>query len=1216
MPEIEPIPLLPQSLKEAVGKDRLVVFVGAGVSRLLGCAGWDELARNLTKACHEAGYINFKEFETLNRETDHRKSISICCHIMAEDNKNSGLFYEHLDRALEPDAKLAKRYPIYDELYKLRAVFVTTNADELFDKLFINQASVCLADAFPTESFDRTKLYHLHGKRTEPQSLVFTVDQYIKRYHSPRIEGFLKTLFFQDYTILFVGYGLAELQLLEYLVLSNNKEANELRHYFLMPMFRGEEHLLEFQRDYYKKFGIEVIAYDITDYGHNQLYEVIKKWQSEINLTTRSQADTFAFIERSSSDYDSGTAAQVLQLIKNDPPLADHFFKHVSDPRWLTPLKDAGYFDPAKNPPPQEARDSPGMFTLPSWSALRYLEKVASRISPDDHETFGTLMQVVRNIVDYTNDAGKRIENYLTDWAITRIYSAVPVAFLESGDIDRVHRFIQSQWRTPVDSEVGISLLPHLLESGNKELALKLFSVMLSYRWETRGGSEEAVPLVDEFWLGETLQKQSEAIGKLMPVEAARTVIGVMQEIIARDSTAFHYVSFPSVEDVGKDRHPDRFEGILIAGLRDVLLAEQQDISVVRDLLTSNQPIFRKLSLYAICKKWEAWNGEFWKIASQNLLVDPFVLTELRAIARQNFIHFTEEQKARWVDWIDSAPYLTPDELVENAEKHDKYVARQKLRHLSAIRGKGHAFADELFAKYAEVVGEEVAEEPDGIVTGWLPIESETQQLADRLAKMSVQEIVEFLAQPSQEQHLWEREATDDALQRVVEADPEKFAAIFSTFASVSQDNLGTLVRGLAQAWKAGKNFNWQPVLAFINDLVASEGFWSSTPKPRLLMEVADLVVAGTQNDQRSFPKDLLPQAESILLQLLARTPSSVGDVDDVTSATLNSPRGRVMFAVINYSLRVARLRAGQPASERWAASIREEFTARFDKTKDDSPEFSVSLGEYLIYLYSLDKEWMVRNIDLIFPKNNERHWRAAFSGYLTHPTVYNEFYDMLRKRNHYEKAMTANIQPDALRRRLVDHICFAYLRDAEKLDDPDSMIRKLLDSWDLETINDIVMFFWVQRKDGRSSSSAKVVAIWQMIAAHYEQKSDLSIEEKKMLSHLARLSLYLDSIDTDALNILRLTAKYADRNHETPVLVENLDRLADNSPHNVGEVFLEMLNNDIYPDYEVAHITSAVEKIYCAGERDLGNSICNLYLQRGYEFLREVFDRHNQNTG
>lgn len=141
---------------------------------------------------------------------------------------------------------------------------------------------------------------------------------------------------------------------------------------------------------------------------------------------------------------------------------------------------------------------------------------------------------------------------------------------------------------------------------------------------------------------------------------------------------------------------------------------------------------------------------------------------------------------------------------------------------------------------------------------------------------------------------------------------------------------------------------------------------------------------------------------------------------------------------------------------------------------------------------------------------------------------------------------------------------------------------------------------------------SSKALALWKLIADHYEQKQELTTDEKVMLSHLAKMSVYLNSIDEESLGWLKLTAKYADRGHDTPTLVENLNRLADASPRNAGLVVLEMLNNDIYPDYDVQHIISAVEKVYLAGERELGNSICNMYLQRGHEFLRELFDRYN----
>ncbi|MCX7727460.1 MAG: hypothetical protein N2053_11510 [Chitinispirillaceae bacterium] len=49
--EIQPIPKIPQKIIEAVDNDKLAVFIGAGVSRLIGCKGWDQLAQNLVEKC-------------------------------------------------------------------------------------------------------------------------------------------------------------------------------------------------------------------------------------------------------------------------------------------------------------------------------------------------------------------------------------------------------------------------------------------------------------------------------------------------------------------------------------------------------------------------------------------------------------------------------------------------------------------------------------------------------------------------------------------------------------------------------------------------------------------------------------------------------------------------------------------------------------------------------------------------------------------------------------------------------------------------------------------------------------------------------------------------------------------------------------------------------------------------------------------------------------
>ena len=68
---------------------------------------------------------------------------------MAERKENPDLFFAHLERALQPKDELARRYPIYEDLYKLRGVFVTTNADELFTRFFNPEAVVHRPEEFP-----------------------------------------------------------------------------------------------------------------------------------------------------------------------------------------------------------------------------------------------------------------------------------------------------------------------------------------------------------------------------------------------------------------------------------------------------------------------------------------------------------------------------------------------------------------------------------------------------------------------------------------------------------------------------------------------------------------------------------------------------------------------------------------------------------------------------------------------------------------------------------------------------------------------------------------------------------------------------------------------------------------------------------------------------------------------------------------------------------
>ncbi len=50
---IVPIPDLPDEIKNAVDQGKLALFIGAGVSRLVGCKGWSELACELVNVAYD-----------------------------------------------------------------------------------------------------------------------------------------------------------------------------------------------------------------------------------------------------------------------------------------------------------------------------------------------------------------------------------------------------------------------------------------------------------------------------------------------------------------------------------------------------------------------------------------------------------------------------------------------------------------------------------------------------------------------------------------------------------------------------------------------------------------------------------------------------------------------------------------------------------------------------------------------------------------------------------------------------------------------------------------------------------------------------------------------------------------------------------------------------------------------------------------------------------
>jgi len=295
--KIEPIPELPGEIIQAVNQDKLAVFIGAGVSRLVGCLGWDELGRNLAERCFSEGVIIHREKESLAGMKDSRKVLTIC-HDLLKEKGRENVFFDEMEKSLKDNEEVAAPN-IYDDIYRLRGLFVTTNVDRHFHRKFRPPNIVYRVDELKKDNIDRVKLYHLHGCISHPKTVVFTLRRYFEQYHTKSFRDFMNAVFLGDYTILFLGYGLAEFELLDYLFQQfRDSDSHEVKHFMLMGFNSGEERILEFERRYYGQMGIQVLAYRKDEKGYNQIEDVLNEWSKRVGQVSNYLPTTFEEIDR------------------------------------------------------------------------------------------------------------------------------------------------------------------------------------------------------------------------------------------------------------------------------------------------------------------------------------------------------------------------------------------------------------------------------------------------------------------------------------------------------------------------------------------------------------------------------------------------------------------------------------------------------------------------------------------------------------------------------------------------------------------------------------------------------------------------------------------------------------------------------------------------------------------------------------------------------
>ncbi len=246
-----------EDLSLALNRDKLVIFVGAGVSKNSGLPTWGQLVQAFAEK------IDYPTNGRLATE----EYIRIPQYYYCLDESEGHSSYYSLIKSMLPEAIAPN---LLDELIAaLRPKhIVTTNFDTLLDQV-ARDYEVIRDDKDLMTGISSHYLLKLHGDIRQPEKLVFKEDDYLHYSHTHRLmETFLKSLLI-DHVFLFVGYSLNDYNLktfvswIEYIAEEMHVKQKMHRNYFLSSsLHAGRDYL----RKYYEGKGLEVIdLYQLPD---------------------------------------------------------------------------------------------------------------------------------------------------------------------------------------------------------------------------------------------------------------------------------------------------------------------------------------------------------------------------------------------------------------------------------------------------------------------------------------------------------------------------------------------------------------------------------------------------------------------------------------------------------------------------------------------------------------------------------------------------------------------------------------------------------------------------------------------------------------------------------------------------------------------------------------------------------------------------------------
>jgi hypothetical protein len=934
---------------------------------------------------------------------------------------------------------------------------------------------------------------------------------------------------------------------------------------------------------------------------------------------------------------------ELLDKIKNRTVYEDKFFEKKSETKWFTELKSRGYFNPNPHTHPQETEKN--YFRIPKWNVLAYLERISEQVNTQSREKYiNELLEIIKEVSKYKNSEGQLIDNYHTWHSFVKILSNLPNNKIPDKIFDLIPVWLSSRFDTTLPgAEIIRKLLPKFLTDNQEDIkkAEKIIGYITSTKPLINKEEQKVELLVDPCFLKEGFKKYSEDIGKKCSDKVIVDLEEKIKEMLTREEEGTYNSFYEELDYLNEPIDILTFilKRILIAKAKSGINNTQ---TILKGFFKNDYLYFPKMALYVIGNVLDKYGEFFWEILDSD--ADNIIFKNSSAFGDElkhileNLKELTAEQREILKTKIEDSV-----KLKDFRKEQELYLSLHKQKFYKALSH--DPFFSRLHTKMKNITKYDIELRS---TMGKVEVSSglgESPLTKEKILQMSNQELAEFLSTFKTADY-WKGPSVNglsNVLKEVVKENPEKFISNLNPFLKTGYLYVSDILLGIQEAWKDNKILDWGKLFEFISQYIAPEDFWNNTFTVKddvrkanhfwILGEIGELIKKGTISDSRSFPAEHYSEAQQILFQIIDKMLADKEELSesqttrkDFLTYALNSPFGKITEALFALAYRIKKFEkeTQHEQSVSWEVNIKDEYELLLNSEINES---YVRLGQYLTIFYLLlDKEWTEKQVNQISNKE-EQLWEAFMQGYLNSNRIDIDLYKLMG--SHYKRAIEYQFKEEHSSKRIVQHICLAYLRGIEKIDDEEGLFRKILDRWDLFQIREMIGWFWMQRdymmesvKENKQTEETVRIAkmreliidFWRWVyESKYKGKEQLKGEDKEIFSKLSKLAVFLEKINAENYEWLCLSALYIHVDFNASFFLKYLNSLKEKDKEAgkyVGEIFLEILKNST-PDYDQKDIRSIVEYLYIKDFKKYAIKICIIYGSRGYEFLRDIYEKY-----